>query len=118
MQVFRQMNAKNLSNSRALRKPTHDRERPSAPSLGQRRAQISNERTRAPSAHEQAPAAPLAAFTASAEARAMLYAACEIDLHEAVDPTQALAVELGLVDQIGQDGVQAIMAAAFEWVRQ
>jgi hypothetical protein len=55
-------------------------------------------------------------FTARAEARALLYAACEMDLHEAVDGLQAFAVQSGLVEQIGQDAVQAILADAFHAV--
>jgi hypothetical protein len=55
-------------------------------------------------------------FKARAEARALLYAACMIDLHEAIDPLQAFAVESGLVNQIGQDAVQAILADAFHAV--
>jgi hypothetical protein len=51
------------------------------------------------------------------EARAYLWAACEFDLHEAVDVLQADAVASGLVAEIGQDAVQAIMAEAFGRVR-
>jgi hypothetical protein len=50
-------------------------------------------------------------------ARAELYAIGEYSLHEAVDALQADAVASGLVAEIGQDGVQAIMAAAFAPVR-
>ena len=57
---------------------------------------------------------PVLAFTARAEARALLVASGELDLHEAVDGLQAAAVASGLVHEIGQDAVQAIMAAAFE----
>jgi hypothetical protein len=56
------------------------------------------------------------AFTARCEARALLYHDGEITLHEAVDGLQLSAVESGLVREIGQDEVQAIMAAAFERV--
>jgi hypothetical protein len=61
---------------------------------------------------------PLLAFKARAEARAILWAACEYDLHDAVDPLQAAAVSTGLVDKIGQDAVQAIMARAFHTARK
>ena len=64
--------------------------------------------TRAPS--------PLCVLIARAEARALLYAAFEFDLPEAVDSLQSYAVESGLVDEIGQDAVQTILAAAFSKV--
>jgi len=59
---------------------------------------------------------PLCILIARAEARALLYAANQFDLPEAVDPLQAFAVKSGLVDEIGQDAVQAILAAAFSKV--
>jgi hypothetical protein len=46
-----------------------------------------------------------------------LWAAGELSLHDAVDVLQADAVRDGLVAEIGQDAVQAIMAKAFEAVR-
>jgi hypothetical protein len=52
-------------------------------------------------------------FRERAEARAILVEACELDLHSAVDGLQEAAVATGLVDEIGQDAVQAIMAKAF-----
>jgi hypothetical protein len=36
-------------------------------------------------------------------------------LQEAVDGLQDMAVSTGLVDLLGQDAVQSIMAKAFEW---
>jgi hypothetical protein len=67
-----------------------------------------------PGAH----ADPVEVFRARCEARAALYAAGEFDLHEAVDVLQQeFAERLGLIQTIGQDAVQAIMAAAFEPVR-
>jgi hypothetical protein len=57
------------------------------------------------------------AFTIRAEARAYLVAAGEMSLHEAVDGLQAGAVDSGLVEQLDQDQVQGLMAAAFETVR-
>jgi hypothetical protein len=60
---------------------------------------------------------PLAIFIARAEARALLWQAGEFDLHEAVDKLQADAERDGLVDRIGQDAVQAIIAKAFEALR-
>jgi hypothetical protein len=56
---------------------------------------------------------PLDIFIARAEARAMLWEAGEFDLHEAVDKLQADAERDSLVDEIGQDAVQAILAKAF-----
>jgi hypothetical protein len=43
----------------------------------------------------------------------MLVASSDLDLHEAVDGLQADAVASGLVDEIGQDAVQAMMSSAF-----
>jgi hypothetical protein len=60
---------------------------------------------------------PLEVFRARCEARAHLYATGDLDLHDAVDVLQEGAVKLGLVERIGQDAVQAIMAAAFNPVR-
>jgi hypothetical protein len=59
----------------------------------------------------------VAAFIARAEARALLYAANEFDLHEAVDKLQADAARDGVVAAIGQDEVQRIMSEAFAKVR-
>jgi hypothetical protein len=52
-------------------------------------------------------------FRARCEARAILYAACDLDLHAAVDVLQADAETSGLIAEIGQDAVQAIMAEVF-----
>jgi len=60
---------------------------------------------------------PVAVFIARAEARALLYAANEFDLHEAVDVLQADAVKSGLINTISQDAVQLVMAGAFATVR-
>jgi hypothetical protein len=46
-------------------------------------------------------------------ARARLWAEGELSLHEAVDVLQELAERAGLVALIGQDAVQAILAAEF-----
>ena len=59
----------------------------------------------------------LEVFIAHAGARALLWQAGEIELHEAVDGLQAAAVRDGLVDQLGQDEVQCLMAEAFGAVR-
>jgi hypothetical protein len=61
---------------------------------------------------------PLKVFIARAEARALLYAIGEFSLHEAVDKLQADAVESGLVAEIGQDAVQAILVGIFHEVRE
>jgi hypothetical protein len=68
-------------------------------------------------ASNPAKAPELAIFRARCEARAILYAALEFDLHEAVDVLQADALASGLVDEIGQDAVQAIISEAFGRVR-
>jgi hypothetical protein len=59
----------------------------------------------------------VAVFVARAEARAILWAACEMDLHGAVDGLQEDAEESGLVAGLGQDAVQRILADAFGSVR-
>jgi hypothetical protein len=56
-------------------------------------------------------------FCVRCEVRALLVDACELDLHQAVDVLQVSAMATGLVDAIGQDAVQEIMAAAFAKVR-
>jgi hypothetical protein len=71
----------------------------------------------APFRHQHARVDALAVFHARAEARALLWQAGEIDLHDAVDVLQADAERDGLVAAIGQDEVQRIMSAAFATVR-
>lgn len=56
---------------------------------------------------------PFLAFFERASARAYLWAIGEYELSEAIDVLQAHAVRDGLIDQIGQDAVQAILADAF-----
>lgn len=53
------------------------------------------------------------AFTERAGARAFLWAIGEFDMPEAIDPLQHDAERDGLVRDIGQDRVQAILARAF-----
>jgi hypothetical protein len=60
---------------------------------------------------------PADVFRSRAEARALLYAAGELTLHESVDALQVSAVTTGLVDEIGQDAVQGIMTEAFGRLR-
>jgi len=59
---------------------------------------------------------PPTVFIARAEARAALFAAGEISLHEAVDRLQASAITTRLLAELGRDRVQEIMAAAFREV--
>jgi hypothetical protein len=118
MQVFRHMNAKSLSNSQASRNRGLDRKTPAALPRAQTRLHTSNARVpRAPDTREQPTVSPLAVLIARAEARALLWQAGELDLHEAVDELQAAAEVSGLVDELGQDGVQAVIAKAFGGVR-
>jgi hypothetical protein len=70
-----------------------------------------------PLRHPQVAALPLAVFELRCWARAYLWAACEFDLHEAVDELQVAAERDGLVAMIGQDAVQAILRDAFHRVR-
>jgi|SRR6516164_7900458 hypothetical protein len=60
---------------------------------------------------------PVEVFGLRCNARARLYATGEIDLQTAVDELQESAELNGLVAAIGQDAVQAIMAAAFSAVQ-
>jgi hypothetical protein len=61
---------------------------------------------------------PTEIFRVRCEARALLYAHGELDLHDAVDGLQADAVASGLVDAIGQDAIQRIMSDAFHRFRE
>jgi hypothetical protein len=55
----------------------------------------------------------LTIFNERCEVRALLVAAGEMSLTEAVDGLQESAVETGLVEALGQDAMQAIMARHF-----
>jgi hypothetical protein len=57
-----------------------------------------------------APVPAISVFYLRCECRATLVEACLMDWDEAVDGLQAAAIGYGLIKQIGQDGVQAIMA--------
>jgi hypothetical protein len=59
----------------------------------------------APVRHPEIRLDALEVFKLRCWARAYLWAACELDLHAAVDKLQADAVESGLVDEIGQNAV-------------
>jgi hypothetical protein len=61
---------------------------------------------------------PLDAFYERVESRAYLWSIGEYELAEAVDLLQADAARDGLVERIGQDAVQAILAAAFGSCRE
>jgi hypothetical protein len=52
-------------------------------------------------------------FRARAEARALLVQLGELGLHDAVDVLQSDAERDGLVDALGQDALQQILATAF-----
>jgi hypothetical protein len=70
-----------------------------------------------PDISNKSPSDKSARFAVLCWARAQLYAAGDLELHAAVDALQARAVRDGLVTDIGQDAVQAIMAQAFTEVR-
>jgi hypothetical protein len=55
-------------------------------------------------------------FRLRAEARAILLESFLMDFHEAVDGLQAAAVAYGLIDEIGPDAVQKILADVFRSV--
>src|SRR5712691_4688952 len=66
------------------------------------------------SAGTQAPKLdPVEVFRARCEARALLFATGELDLHDAVDELHEAAVASGLVRDVGQDAVQAAIVDAF-----
>lgn len=57
-------------------------------------------------------------LTLRAEVRAYLWAAGEMEMPEAVDELESYAFRSGLLQEIGQDAVQAIISAAFEPYQQ
>ena len=61
---------------------------------------------------------PLDVFALRAWARAYLWSIGELTRHEAVDVLQHDAERDGLVDELGQDGVQKILADAFAAFRE
>jgi hypothetical protein len=69
--------------------------------------------TAAVRAYPAARPSPLETFAARCEARAALWQAGELTLHDAVDELQADAVRHGLVADVGQNEVQRIIAEAF-----
>lgn len=62
------------------------------------------------------PADPLDVLIILADVRAYLTSTGNYEWHAAVDGLQAYAETSGLVDRIGQDAVQEIIADAFAWV--
>jgi hypothetical protein len=60
---------------------------------------------------------PVKVLVARAEARAMLWFDGDLDLHDAVDELWASAVRDGLVDKLGADEVQRLLADAFAPLR-
>jgi hypothetical protein len=60
---------------------------------------------------------PIEVLEARSWARARLYAEGKFDLHSAIDVLQDAVAVTGLIDTIGQDQVQVIMAAAFAPLR-
>jgi hypothetical protein len=66
-----------------------------------------------PSQAHRKPGPAVDVFRERCEARAILVEACVLDLHTGVDGLQEAAVASGLVNEIGQDAVQAIAAKAF-----
>jgi hypothetical protein len=68
--------------------------------------------------HQRVCLDPLVVFEARAEARALLWKVGELDLQEAVDKLQADAERDGLIDKIGQDAIQKILAVAFHRYRE
>lgn len=56
---------------------------------------------------------PLLVLQARAEARALLYAACEFELEPAIQPLMQYAFDSGIIDQIGAEQSFAIIKQAF-----
>ena len=59
----------------------------------------------------------LAVLVARAEARALLWLAGELDLHDALNELWHAAERHGVVAELGQDEVQRLLADAFAPVR-
>lgn len=67
--------------------------------------------------HESAKASPIEVFRARCEARSTLCANGLMDLQDAVDELQEVAVAQRLVAMHGQDAIQQILAESFaRWV--
>jgi hypothetical protein len=61
---------------------------------------------------------PLLVLQARAEARALLYATCEFDLEQAIQPLLQYALDTGIVDKVGADGAFGIVKQAFAGVAE
>lgn len=61
---------------------------------------------------------PMLILQARAEARALLYGACEFDLEEAITPLTRYANDSGIVDQLGAHRAFAIIKMAFAGVAE
>lgn len=57
---------------------------------------------------------PLPIFQLRCWARATLWATCMLSLADAVDALQQYAEASGLIDELGQDEVQALISREFE----
>jgi hypothetical protein len=79
---------------------------------------MTRNRSRARAARNETAPALLDVFAERAWARAYLWRADKLDLHEAVDQLQHDAKRTGLVDLIGQDAVQQMLADAFRPYRE
>jgi hypothetical protein len=62
--------------------------------------------------------APLLVLQARAEARALLYATCEFDLEQAIQPLLQYALDSGVIDKVGADGAFGIIKQAFAGVAE
>jgi hypothetical protein len=69
------------------------------------------------SAANQQAQLPIDVLDIRARVRALLWFEYQLELQEAVDPLQAYAEQSGLVQEIGQDAVQEIIAAPFVRLR-
>lgn len=67
----------------------------------------------APLRHQGIRLDPLEVFELRCWARAYLWSVCEFGLAEAVDELRHATVKNGLVDELGQDALQKILATAF-----
>lgn len=61
---------------------------------------------------------PLLVLQVRAEARALLYATCEFDLEQAIQPLQQYALDSGVIDKVGADGAFGIIKQAFTGVAE
>jgi hypothetical protein len=89
-----------------------------APPRGRARGYGSNARvSRAATTHARTPVTALDILILRAWARARLWEAGELSLHDAVDTLWFVAEASGLVDQLDADEIQRIIAEQFQPVR-